>query len=125
MTRIVLRPTVAEDLAHVTSDELPHRIKAITAVDGENVLAIGGLGFRPDGTVIAFMAMIEEFRKYPVAIHRAGIAGMKLIRECGVKRVFAQAQVGNPAAAPWLLRFGFRECEVAGEKAFVWERAAE
>lgn len=136
--RVILRPTVAEDLPHVTSEDLPHRIRAITAlihadpsrttlgdgsVCGDKVLAIGGIGYRGDGTVVAFMAANPEFRKYPRAIHRAGIMGMKLIRDSGVKLVLAEAQEGNAAAEPWLLRFGFRPVETGGHRAFVWERS--
>lgn len=123
MTRIVFRPTVAADLPRVTTEDLPHRIRAITALDDDRVLAIGGIGYRPDGTVIAFMAANPQFRKYKAAVHRAGLIGMKLIRDSGAKLVFAEAQAGNAAAEPWLLRFGFRAVEVGGHKAFVWERA--
>lgn len=120
--RVTLRPTVLADLPHVIGEELPHRIRAITALDGEKVLAIGGIGYRPDGTVVAFMMANDEFRKYPAAIHRAGFMGMKLIRDSGVPVVVAQAQAGNPAAERWLERFGFRPCEISGQKAFMWER---
>lgn len=123
--RVTFRPTVAADLPHVTTERLPHRIRAITALEGEKVLAIGGIGYRPDGTVIAFMASTPDFRKYPAAVHRAGVLGMKLIRDSGVPLVVAEAQPGNPAAEPWLLRFGFRPVEFAGQKAFVWERATD
>ncbi len=123
--RVTLRPTVAADLPHVIGEELPHRIRAITALAGDKVLAIGGIGYRPDGTVIAFMMANDEFRKYPVAVHRAGVMGMKLIRDSGVPLVVAEAQAGNPAAERWLLRFGFKPREISGQKAFVWERAVE
>lgn len=125
MKRITLRPTVSADLPHVIGEDLPHRIRAITALDGGTVIGIGGIGYRPDGTVIAFMMANDEFRKYPAAVHRAGFMGMKLIRDSGVPFVVAQAQPGNPAAERWLLRFGFRPREISGQKAFVWERGAD
>jgi hypothetical protein len=120
--RIIIRPTISADLKHLTTEDLPHRIRAITALDGETVLAIGGIGYRGDGTVIAFMQANSDFRKYPAAIHRAGVMGMKLIRESGVPVVIAEAEAGNAAAEPWLLHFGFRAVEFAGRRAFVWER---
>lgn len=120
--RVELRATIASDLAHVIHVELPHRIRAITALAGDEVLGVGGVGYRGDGTVIAFVAMKDEARKYPVAIHRAGLMAMKMIRDSGVPRVVAEAQEDNPAAEPWLIRLGFRKVEMAGQTAFVWER---
>ena len=123
MTRVTFRPTVAADVEALADMPLPHRIKAITfEVDGE-VLGFGGLGFRPDGTVIAFVHLSDKARRYPVAIHRGGLMAMDMIRASGVPVVVAEAQPGNAAAEPWLLRLGFRPVVVAGEKAFVWSAA--
>lgn len=116
--RVTLRPTRAADLALVTSLPLPHRIKAITAVLGDVILGVGGIGYRPDGTVVAFAHICEQGRSYPRAIHRAGLAAMAMIRAAGVPLVVAEAQEGNPAAERWLLRLGFARCG----SAFVWRR---
>lgn len=121
--RVTLRPTVAADLPHLIAQPLPHRIQAITAVAGDQVVGIGGIGFRPDGTVIAFVAMSDEAKRYPVAIHRAGLMAMDMIRRARVPVVVAEAQPGNPAAARWLERLGFKACELAGERVYVWQRA--
>ena len=130
--RVTFRPTIAEDIGKVVNLDLPHRIRAITALAGEEVLGFGGIGFRPDGTVIAFAVFKDEFRKYPAAVHRSGVLGMRLIRESGVRAVLAEAQPGNAAAEPWLVRFGFKPLLVNGEPAvndgkrvFVWERSAD
>ena len=123
--RVQLRPTIAADLAEVIDIPLPHRIRAVTAELDGRVLGVGGIGFRPDGTVFAFMAANDAFRNYPAAVHRAGIAGMRLIRECGAPVVFAEAQPGNPAAERWLLHFGFCESTVDGRRLFIWERDAD
>jgi hypothetical protein len=138
--RVTLRPTVPDDLPYCIGEPLPHRIRAITAVipadpsrtalddgsvAGDTVLGLGGVGYRPDGTVIVFAQIADEGRKYPFAIHRAGLAVMKMIRESGLKLVVAEAQAGNPAAGPWLLRLGFRPAEIGGRKAFVWERGVD
>ncbi len=119
--RVELRPTVAADLPHVIDVPLPHRIRAITAIAGGDVLGIGGIGYRPDGTVIAFVAMKDEARKYPLAIHRAGRMAMDMIRATGLPLVVAEAQENNPAAERWLLRLGFRKCTIGGREAFAWE----
>ena len=57
--RVTLRPTVAADLPHVIGEVLPHRIQAITALFGDRVIGLGGIGFRPDGTAIAFAQLTE------------------------------------------------------------------
>lgn len=122
--RVTLRPTIAADLPFIIGEPLPHRIKAITALAGDRIIGLGGLGFRPDGTVIAFAQFADEAKKYPAAIHRAGVMGMKLIRESRLPLIVAEAQPDNPAAERWLEHFGFRPVEIDGRKAFVWKRAA-
>ncbi len=122
-TRVTLRPSVAADIAFLTSDPLPARIQGITAqVDGK-VIGLGGLSYRPDGTVIAFAAISEEARKYPAAIHRAGLKAMKLILRSRLPMVVAEAEPGNPAAERWLARLGFEKRETSGQDFFVWERS--
>ena len=120
--RVTLRPTIAADLPFCIAESLPYRIQCITALAGGKVIGIGGLGYRPDGTVIAFAQITDEMRNYPQAIHRAGIAGMKLIRDSRVPTVLAEAQEDNPAAERWLLRLGFRETLIDGRRGFVWRR---
>lgn len=119
--RITFRPTAAADLAFI-NEPLPYRIQAITALAGDRVLGIGGLGFHPDGSVVAFVHMREEARKYPAAIHRAGLLAMRMIRSSRYPLVVAEADPDNPAATRWLRRLGFREIQTAGVTAYVWER---
>lgn len=120
--RVTLRPTKPADLVGFIKDLLPHRIKAITALIGDRVIGIGGIGFRPDGIVIAFAELSDEFRKYPIAVHRAGRMGMALIEASGMPMIVAEAQANNPAAEQWLLHFGFRAVDTCGVRAFVWTR---
>lgn len=121
MIRVSLRPTVAADLPHVIGEPLPFRIRALTAHIGDQVLGVGGLGYLPSGVVGAFVAMNAEGRRYPTAIHRAGLAAMRMIRESGEQRVVALADEFVPGAARWLERLGFRPVTVDGQIAFVWE----
>lgn len=126
--RVLLRPTVAADLPHLRhliGEKLPHRIQAITALADGLVIGIGGFGFRPDGTVIAFVAMTDEARQYPAAIHRAGLMAMAMIRRSGAPLVVAEAQPGNPAAERWLMRLGFEPAEISGQRIFIWERKVD
>lgn len=123
--RVTLRPTISADVPHLTSDPLPARIHGITAeVDGQ-VIGLGGLSYRPNGTVIAFAWISEEARKYPLAIHRAGRMAMDLIRKSRLPMVVAEAEPGNEAAERWLERLGFVARDVSGQRVYVWERSAE
>jgi hypothetical protein len=118
--RVQLRPTIPADLPQVTHETLPIRIRAITAELDGRVLGIGGIGYRTDGVVIGFAAINEEFRLYPAAIHRAGLAMMKVIRESGVPQVIALADQRIEAADRWLERLGFRVCFERGVRLYVW-----
>lgn len=115
--RVQFRPTAAADLVVLVGREAPHRVKAISAVLEGRVIGIGGVVYRPDG-VFAFALLGDELRKYPAAVHRAGAAGMALIRDSGAPVVIAEAQPGNPAAERWLEHFGF----VRSGNVFVWRR---
>lgn len=121
MVRVTIRPMTADDFAEVSDKPLPHRVRGITMALGQRVIGVGGIGYRPDGTVIAFAFFTDEARKYPAAMHRAGLAGIAQWRDSGVPLVIAEAQVGNAAAEPWLLRLGFEPREALGQKFFVWE----
>jgi RimJ/RimL family protein N-acetyltransferase len=131
--RVTLRPTRPADLAEVTHETLPIRIRAITAVihdpaqNRERVLGIGGIGYRADGVVICFAALNDEFRHYRVAIHRAGLAMMRMIRSAGVNEVIATADTGIAPSARYLERLGFRPVGegdnailVDGHPLYVW-----
>ena len=104
------------------AEALPYRIKCITGIADGKVLGLGGLGFKPDGTVIAFAQLLPAARKYPAAIHRAGLQVMAMIRAARLPLVVAEAQPGNPAAERWLERLGFERVEIAGHEAYVWQR---
>ncbi|MGY3393434.1 hypothetical protein ACVWW6_006025 [Bradyrhizobium sp. USDA 3311] len=124
--RVQLRPTVAADLAQVTHETLPIRIRAITALvwddyeQRDRVLGVGGIGYREDGVIIGFASINDEFRRYPAALHRAGLAMMRVIRESGVPQVIALADRRIAAAERWLVRLGFEAVDEGGVRLFVW-----
>lgn len=122
--RVTLRPTVAADLPFLIDRPLPHRIQAITALAGDKVIGIGGIGFLPDGTVLAFVEMAPEARKYPVAIHRAGLMAMDMIRRSRAQVVVAETSLAD-LGERWLVRLGFAPVEVGGARAFVWEKSRD
>ena len=135
---VILRPTVAADLPACIAEPLPYRIQCVTAVlcdpipaqlralcpspQAGKIIGLGGIGFRPDGTVVAFAQLQPEAKHVPLALHRAGLMVMDIIKASRIPRVLAQAQEDNPAAERWLLRLGFRPITIAGHLAFVWER---
>lgn len=124
MTRVVIRPTIAADLPFVCSEPQAFRIRSMTVVADEQVVGLGGLGFPPDAVVVAFAQILPgAAKKFPLACHRVGLWMVAEARRCGIKRVLAQAQPGNPAAEPWLLRLGFKPVVGdGGRNTFVWER---
>lgn len=125
MTKVTIRPAISSDLKAFTADALDFRIRAITLVIDGNVQAIGGLGFPERGPVVAFMDQCTDLRKYPVAIHRAGIAGMKLIRDSGLNEIVATVDPANRRALRWIKHFGFVEAvdqPVPNKVLFYWIR---
>lgn len=118
--RVTFRPATTADFAALYPEKIRWRTRAIAAECEGVLLGVGGIGYRPEG-VVAFAQISDEGRRYPAAIHRAGRAAMRMMRDAGVPTVIAQAQPGNPAAERWLLRLGF----VREGALFVWRRAAD
>lgn len=124
--RVTIRPTVAADLPSLIGEPLPHRIKAFTALAGDKVIGIGGIGFPPGGPVVAFVQQLPEAKRYPVAFHRAGLVAMRMIRESGLRRVVATTDADHEAGLRWLGRLGFTRAAIQdapGKVIFVWEGA--
>lgn len=129
MSRVLLRPTTAADLPFVIGEKLPFRIQALTAYrepDGA-ILGIGGLAFPPNGPVIVFAQINDEGRRYPIALHKTGLAVMGMLRASNVTRAVATADQDNPARLKWLRRLGFvvapEHCQdVPGQIVFMWDR---
>jgi hypothetical protein len=123
--KVTLRPTRPEDLSAVIGEPLPFRIRAITVLDGDKVLGIGGIGFPPHGPVIAFVQQAPEARKYKVSFHRAGLMAMRMVRDSGVAEVVATADADDPVALAWLERLGFRPVQDLETRVlFSWRRDA-
>lgn len=121
--RVRIRPSIASDFTALIGGPPACRCQCLTAEADGKVIGIGGFTFPPGGDVWASVFMIDEARKYRLAIHRAGLTAMALARKRGFRKVYATAQPDNPAAERWLERLGFKAAEVAGEKVFVWECA--
>jgi len=123
--RVVLRPTLPDDLPHVIGEPLPCRIKAVTGEIDGRVIGVGGLAFLPGGTVVAWAALTDEARKAKVSLHKAGLRMMRDARAAGFKRVVASADAQSPTAVRWLKRLGFELIDddpatEDGHPIFVW-----
>jgi hypothetical protein len=104
---VCLRPAITSDLPHLIAEPLPFRIRAITMLADDRVIGLGGIAFPPDGPVIAFVQQTAEARRYPVALHRAGLQAMRMIRESGLGQVVATTDRDSPRAIRWIERLGF------------------
>lgn len=120
--RVELRHSFPEDFIAIQGKPPPYRCRCLTALVEDQVIGIGGLVFYPNGAVVGSVLMTDEAKKYPVAIHRAGVRTMQEARMIGLKEVTAEAQPGNPAAERWLLRLGFKPENRDGHALFVWRR---
>ena len=63
-----IRPTTRADCEAFYGKALPYRIKAYTGLIDDEVVAIGGLGFPPDGPAIGFADMKDVARQWPYAV---------------------------------------------------------
>lgn len=118
--RITLRPAVAADFVALAGKMPPYRCQCITALAGETVIGVGGFVFYPNGEVWASVLMAPAARQYPRAIHRAGLAAMRLARERKFAAVYAAAEDGLADGEAWLERLGFVPIDVNGRKVFEW-----
>jgi hypothetical protein len=131
MPRVLIRPTMPEDLPHLIAEPLPFRVRCFTAIlmtddatrddasynGSENadspgaVIGIGGVAFPPSGPAWAFVQRSPLAKRYPLSLHRAGLMAMAMIRESGLHEVVATADASDAAALRWLLRLGFIEAD--------------
>jgi FMN phosphatase YigB (HAD superfamily) len=84
------------------------------------VVGIGGIAFLPNNVRLMFADLTDEARQYPMALHKAGLATVKLAKEMGIPRVVATSET-HPAGERWLLRLGFEKREINGLRVYVLE----
>lgn len=114
-----IRPSTAADFVALLGKVPPTRVRAVTVVDGDTILGIGGLLIHPNGDVWASMCVAPQASRYPVTMHRGGLRLMQIAREAGFARVFAVADDG-PRSVAWLERLGFEHSQGG---VFVWSAA--
>ena len=146
MGHVILRPTNLSDLPYAIGEPLPYRIRAITATVDGRVIGLGGVAFPPQGPAIAFAQLvpgpmvsgcsddcgalqaIPEAKRYPVALHRAGLTAMAMIRASELDHVIATAEADDASAVRWLSRLGFEPAArqpIERKVLFVWERGRD
>jgi hypothetical protein len=117
-------PTIAADFDAIGAPRLDYRIRGVTAHVNGRIVGIGGLGFLPDGSVMAFAHLTDEARAARFALHR------KVCRELAAARkryplIIALADPDQPAAERWLTRLGFKPADppaaINGHKVFAWQ----
>lgn len=106
--RVTLRPSEPGDFIAVNGRLPPYRVRGLTAMRGEEILGVGGFVLLPNGAVWASVAMCPAARRFPVAIHRAGRAAMRLARDLGFTCVYAEADGDLAGAGRWLESLGFQ-----------------
>jgi hypothetical protein len=119
-----IAPTTKADCEAFYGKELPYRIKAYTGFIDDEVVAIGGLGFPPEGPTIGFADMKETARQWPYAVelHRFARRVIKEAKEAGVPRIVASADTSIEAAERWLKRLGF---EHLNGTIWVWRQSSQ
>lgn len=120
MAPVVLRPATRADIAALSDDSVPHRLRAWAAERDGEVLAVGGLAFHPGGSVSAFLDLAADPKTFALSLHKAGKLMMNTARDLRLKRVVATAQPDRPSAVAWLKRFGFEPLEVGDQTVWVW-----
>ena len=118
-----IRPTTKADCEAFYGKALPYRIKAYTGVIDGEVVAIGGLGFPPDGPAIGFADLKDIARQWPYAVelHRFARRVIAEAKAAGVPRIVAKADTSIEAAARWLERLGFEPPNGEGTL-FIWRQ---
>ena len=119
--KVAFRPCTRADVESFVGEEWPFRVRAVTAHVGDKILAIGGIAILPGRQFAAFAHVSDEMReRYPIALHKAGIRGMRIALDLNAKSVLATADDDVPAAGRWLERLGFHPITVKGERLYQW-----
>jgi hypothetical protein len=120
LTRPVLRPATAADIAAFYPGGFPHTMRAwAIEIDGETV-GLGGIAYRPAPMGAYLFSDIKPvLRKHPRAMVRAARA---FLAEHGDAPVLAFADPNLPGSARFLAFLGFRFfAHGPGADAYQWQ----
>jgi hypothetical protein len=118
--KATLRPSVASDFPAMGLASPDCRVRAVTAILGDEVLGLGGIAYLPDGTHAAFVHVKPGAHRYRITFHKAGLGLIAEARRLGIARMVAQAEPGVGRARAWLERLGFGEEQYGTERIWVW-----
>jgi hypothetical protein len=116
--RPVIRPAVAADFAKFIDGPYPYRVRAITGLIGDEVVALGGIAYLPDDTHGVFLFADDKARGYPVALHKTAVGILLAAKQLGIRTLVATADPSIPAAERWLRRLGFTQHLINNQR--VW-----
>lgn len=93
----------------VHSQDLRQQVgNALTLMEGEEVLGIGGLNARGDGAAYGFVLLSRQMKNYPVTLHKLAIRGIdSFMTLFGLKRLDVEVQSGFERGRRWVERMGF------------------
>lgn len=109
--RVELRPSCADDILALIGHPAPYRVKALTAFADDHAIGIGGLVFAPDGTVWASVKLLDEGRRYKVALWRAAKLCLEDAAAHGIRTIYAKDEPGRAGAREFLQRLGFSQSD--------------
>ncbi|MFM2129998.1 MAG: hypothetical protein RL477_1544 [Pseudomonadota bacterium] len=117
---VTVRPVRPEDFAAFFDKPPPVRVRGYAGVDGDEVVAVGGIACCGDGVFQAFFDVKDgDLRKqYPVTLYKAARRLLADAQSWGIPRVVAFPSANVEAAERFLRRLGFAPLD-DGEM-YVW-----
>ena len=127
---ITIRPTEPADLEALGYPAHPYRLRFKTMLDDGEIIGVGGLVHRSDGTVWVTVVLKDAARRARFALHRAVLAGIREAKARGIRRLLAIADPSQPRSEAWLEACGFAPTEFseavpgADEPRRIWQWTA-
>lgn len=107
---IEVRPATPADIEAYAVEQSPYRVRALVGLVDGVIVAIGGVAYLPNGTVLAFMNLEQEAReRAPVTMLRVAKQVVADAHARGVAVINALCDESIEAAPRFLRRLGFRE----------------
>lgn len=96
------------------------RIKGYAAVEGDQVMGVGGVVFWPSSAITGFMDVKPEARRHKLLMHKTALRLLADWRAMGGKtlRIFCDAKV--PRSREWATRLGFEPLTEDLDAAWIW-----
>ena len=112
---IEVKTGTAELIRAYYGHDLPHSMRSLVAVRGDEVLGVIGV-FPQNGQQLVFLDMKDELRKHPRVFIKGAKTFMRWVRDAKMPTC-ARCDETIPAAKRFLEHFGFRHLN---KGVFVW-----